>query len=90
MPQRQIAFFHYWTGKEAYIKAVGSGVFRLAKQVEVAIAPETTQLVSIAGDPDIAKHWTLQAFTPAPGYAGALAIKGKLCTLKFWEFSGVA
>jgi 4'-phosphopantetheinyl transferase len=67
------AFFHCWSRKEAYIKAMGGGLsipldsFRMTLQPGVA-----ARMVSLGGSADAAEGWTLHDFDPAPDYAGAI------------------
>jgi 4'-phosphopantetheinyl transferase len=71
------AFFDGWTRKEAYAKAIGEGLRQRFSEVEVSLAPGApVRFVRLAGRAEEAAHWTLQALTPAPGYAGALAVRG--------------
>jgi 4'-phosphopantetheinyl transferase len=70
------AFFHCWTRKEAYIKAMGGGLsipldsFQVTLQSGVA-----ARMVSLEGSTDRARAWTLHDFDPAPEYAGAIAYR---------------
>lgn len=60
-PRREQAFFDMWTRKEAWAKARGEGLSM----------PEAM----FAAGPD--DGWSLFPLRPAPGYVGALAIKGR-------------
>jgi 4'-phosphopantetheinyl transferase len=72
--ERTTAFFDCWTRKEAYIKAVGGGLSVPLDSFHVTLRPGVpARLLSLAGSVDAARGWTLQAFTPSPGYAGAIA-----------------
>lgn len=77
---RAEAFFSCWTRKEAYVKARGEGLaMPLASfSVPVTTDPVHAPLDLHAASTDIApaKHWSLCALQPAPGYVGALAIEG--------------
>ena len=74
--QRQV-FFRCWTRKEAYIKARGEGLSLLLDQFDVSPAPgEPDAAPGTQRDPSEASDWSLQEFTPAPGYAAALAVEG--------------
>jgi 4'-phosphopantetheinyl transferase len=53
-------FFRIWTRKEAYVKAIGVGF---------SVAPESFDL---SVDPS---GWSLESFSPAPGYIATLAAK---------------
>jgi 4'-phosphopantetheinyl transferase len=72
---RLVAFFNCWTRKEAYIKAVGEGLSRPLKDFEVTLLPgDAPRLVRVEGVPTEADRWSLLGFTPADGYAAALAV----------------
>jgi 4'-phosphopantetheinyl transferase len=68
------AFFRCWTRKEAYIKAVGDGLYIPLDQFQVTLAANApARFVHIGDNPDAAGRWTLQHLDPAPNYVGALA-----------------
>ncbi|MBW4514943.1 MAG: 4'-phosphopantetheinyl transferase superfamily protein [Timaviella obliquedivisa GSE-PSE-MK23-08B] len=80
--QHQV-FFRGWTQKEAYLKATGDGLGKLAS-VEVALT-EPMRLVSIDGDVQIAAQWFVQEIAVNSGgvdvggvgeYTAALVVKG--------------
>jgi 4'-phosphopantetheinyl transferase len=75
---RQEAFFRCWTRKEAYIKAVGEGLYLPLDQFQVTLSPtDPAQLVHIGNDVSAARKWTLQHLDPAPGFIGALAYQSE-------------
>jgi len=75
---QQEAFFRCWTRKEAYIKAVGEGLYLPLDQFQVTLLPaDPAQLVHIGNDAGAARQWTLQHLDPAPGYIGALAYQSE-------------
>lgn len=83
--QKQEAFFHAWTCKEAYLKAIGEGLVGL-EQVEVSLVPgEPVRLLSIGEDSPASSRWSVQVLTPAPDYIAALAVEGQGWTLTCWE-----
>jgi len=68
------AFFRCWTRKEAYIKAVGDGLYMPLDQFQVTLSEDApSKFVHIGNDPSLAGRWTLQHLDPAPNYVGALA-----------------
>lgn len=72
--EREAAFLGLWTCKEAYLKAVGSGVAMPLK--EVVVEPGAPRLRAIAGDPNTAKQWTLlRADLPEPAVC-TVAVRG--------------
>jgi 4'-phosphopantetheinyl transferase len=85
--QRQMAFFACWTSKEAYVKAVGKGLALPLDQFEVSLAPgEPAGLLNVKGAPGEAPRWSLNTWTPAPGYVAALAVKGRNWQPTYWQF----
>ena len=85
--QRLAAFFNCWTRKEAYLKATGYGLVFPMDQLDVSFSPdEPVQLHSIKGDRSTVLRWSLQEFTPAVGYVGALAVEGQDWHLKCWQW----
>lgn len=76
--ERQDAFFRGWARKEAYVKALGSGLSTPLDRFEVSLAAgETASLLSIDGSADAALAWTLWGFKPHPGAWAAIAVRGR-------------
>jgi 4'-phosphopantetheinyl transferase len=70
------AFFHCWTRKEAYIKALGDGLSAELDRFEVTLAPgEPAAFIQIDGRP-AAAEWSLFGLDVGPEYTGAVAIRG--------------
>lgn len=85
--QREEAFFNCWTRKEAFIKAIGEGLSYGLDQFDVSLAPnQPAQLLQVRGSVAEAQRWSLQSLEPAPGYAAALAVEGKIGKLESWQF----
>ncbi len=71
------AFFHCWTRKEAYIKAIGKGLAEpLANFCVSFFPPEPAHFLHIGGSCAEAEAWTLTGFEPVSGAVGALAYRG--------------
>ena len=82
------AFFHVWTRKEAFLKAIGLGLSHGLERFEVAVPPdEPCRLLHIDGDADVAARWTLRNLDPAAGYVGALAVEGTGYEIEIAAFS---
>jgi 4'-phosphopantetheinyl transferase len=87
--QRQEAFFNCWVRKEAYIKAIGDGLYHALDRFDVSLAPgEPARLVSVEGSAELASGWFLKALTPEEGYVAALAVKGSDFCPSYWQVSG--
>jgi 4'-phosphopantetheinyl transferase len=82
-PSAQVdAFFHYWTAKEAYIKARGEGFRIPTDSPTISLAPSKSAGL-VSGD----CSWSFQSLTPALGYVGSVVAKGSNWSLKFWEWA---
>ena len=85
--QRQEAFFNCWTRKEAYIKAIGNGLYHALDRFDVSLAPgEPARLVSIEGSAEQASRWFMKSLIPEDGYVAALAVKGSDFCLSYWRY----
>lgn len=85
--QQIAAFFNCWTRKEAYIKALGTGLSHPLKQFTVSMIPgEPARLLSTT-DPQETQRWSLIALSPHPDYKAALVVEGAVRTLSFWQWS---
>jgi 4'-phosphopantetheinyl transferase len=74
--EKTTAFFNCWARKEAYIKAMGGGLSIPLDSFRVTLRPGVgARMVSIGGSEDAGRRWTLNAFDPAPEYAGAIAYR---------------
>jgi 4'-phosphopantetheinyl transferase len=74
--ERPEGFFNCWTRKEAYIKAVGDGLSVPLNSFQVTLRPGVpARMLALDGSTAAAERWTLQPFTPAPDYAGAIAYR---------------
>ena len=86
--ERQLAaFYNCWTRKEACIKAWGDGLVHPLDRFFCSLAPgEPAQLVSVNYDLTAGRRWLVQALTPAPNYAAALAIEGRDWHVTCWQW----
>lgn len=79
---RAEAFITCWTRKEALVKAVGEGVWSAFGRFEVSVrSGEPAEVRSVDGDPAAGADWSLYHLEPAPGFVGALAVRGTGCRL---------
>lgn len=74
---RQAAFFRCWTGKEAVLKAVGSGLSNSLAAFRVPVDEHAGAWIdfSAPGHSRAARCW-LQQLVPCPEYAGAVTCLG--------------
>lgn len=80
---RREAFYSYWTAKEAYLKAIGSGLggglasFALMRRADGwVVVPGTGRVPRDGGD------WSIVPLKPTDGYAAAVAVSGRGIELK--------
>jgi 4'-phosphopantetheinyl transferase len=73
---RQEAFFACWTMKEAYLKALGSGLAKPLDAFDVSFGPDEVPRLAVLGDEEETRRWRLQALAPATGYKAALVTEG--------------
>lgn len=79
------AFFRCWTRKEAFIKATGRGLSQELAGFDVTLGPGVqAALLRVEGDD--ASRWSLCDIDVGEDYAGALAVEGKVSSLRFWQF----
>jgi 4'-phosphopantetheinyl transferase len=75
--ERDVVFFHCWTRKEAYIKAVGEGLSMPLDRFDVSFLPgQPARLLATRGESGEADRWSMLELHPGPGYAGALVVEG--------------
>lgn len=89
--QQQQLFFRYWTCKEAYLKATGTGLTDLQK-IEISLTPEQSAKLSI---PNISSEWNLVEIQPFANCAGAIclrhdalpiAVNSRDLLFKYWDY----
>jgi 4'-phosphopantetheinyl transferase len=83
LEQRSDGFFHCWTRKEAYIKAMGGGLSIPLASFQVTLRPgAAARMVTLDGSEEAARGWTLHHFSPATDYTGAVAYPDQLRLLR--------
>lgn len=81
------AFFHVWTRKEAFLKAVGLGLAHGLERFEVSVPPDDpARVLHVDGDRAAGARWLMAALAPARGYVGTLAIEASVrVEVRHWE-----
>jgi 4'-phosphopantetheinyl transferase len=82
------SFFTCWVRKEAYIKAIGTGLSTPLDRFSVSIAEDRAAMLEIEGSAGKAAAWKLHPLEMESGYVGALAVHsrsvvvGQVCNLQ--------
>lgn len=82
-------FFQLWTAKEAYLKAIGTGLADSLASVEIACNLRNSMFISAIGQSsETITNWSLYSCTPATNYAAAIAIRslGAKINLDYWHW----
>ncbi|MDT8368394.1 MAG: 4'-phosphopantetheinyl transferase superfamily protein [Longimicrobiales bacterium] len=83
---RTAAFFRCWTRKEAVLKATGEGLAGDLGRFEVTLDPAPARVVRWDGRSGRSAGWNLRHLAPAPGFVGALALRGPIRSLRMWSW----
>lgn len=85
-PLRPRAFFDCWTRKEAFIKALGEGLFLALDRFDVSVLPDDpVRLLAIDDDEAKAGQWSLVDFRIGEEFAGALAAPWVPRSIRAWR-----
>ena len=85
--QQTLGFFHCWTRKEAFIKAVGEGLSFPLDQFEVSLEPDKpAKLLATDWEPNAVSEWSIYSMSPGANFVGCVAIGGLIKEIKFWNW----
>lgn len=70
--ERRAGFYRLWTRKEAYIKAIGTGLGHALDRFVVTIEVDDVRFVSLDGDEDTAARWWLRPVSVDAGFEAAV------------------
>ena len=80
--QKLAGFFACWTRKEAYVKAIGTGLGHGLSDFTVNARPdEPARMISVQGGTKLARGWSFADLCLGPAYIGAIAVEGKINNL---------
>lgn len=88
--QQSRAFLKLWTAKEAYLKAIGTGLTGSLANIEIDFNEDSsTLLFAINGNTIAQNNWSIYSCIPANNYAGAIAIKTQIDKeqICFWSWN---
>jgi 4'-phosphopantetheinyl transferase len=81
-------FFNCWTRKEAYVKAVGSGLSLPLRDFDVSLVPgERAQLLATRPDPDLTSKWSMASIELGEECAAAVVVEGPIGRLSVRHFA---
>jgi len=85
--EREAAFFRAWTLKEAYLKALGTGLSKPLQSFRVRLARSTEPaLISCEDDEAAASRWNLTSLEIAPRYSAAFVSERGIQTMRLFTF----
>ena len=70
------AFFHVWTRKESYLKAIGRGLYRSLQQVTVHVSAERLDEGHPVLDEGGIGTWSVQDLPVPPGFSASICCAG--------------
>lgn len=76
---RRRMFFDLWACKEAYIKAIGTGLSLPPAQIELGDAPAGQAMLLRAHGETAPGRWALAMLEMPPDYAAAVMVEGTAC-----------
>jgi 4'-phosphopantetheinyl transferase len=80
---QQEAFYHCWTRKEAWMKAVGCGLSRPLEQFDVASSLGNP--ITRVHQPQDRTTWLMLELRPEPQTIGALVVEPTINTVRLWR-----
>jgi 4'-phosphopantetheinyl transferase len=83
---RTRGFFRGWTRKEAYIKALGKGFSYPLEQFKVSVLTDEPDICFRTYDHQKIRDWSLMSFDSQQDYMAAVAVEGKIGTIRYWQF----
>ncbi len=87
--QQQRIFFKLWTAKEAYLKAIGTGLTGSLDGVDISLDQAGyPSLLAINGNVAAAASWSMHHCIPAINYVASVAIKTNIIKqqINFWNW----
>jgi 4'-phosphopantetheinyl transferase len=75
---RPQGFFNCWTRKEAFIKALGEGLYHSLDRFDVSLAPgDPAKILRVEGTSGDDCGWRMESFSPAPGFVAAVVTESR-------------
>lgn len=81
-------FFHFWTIKEAYLKATGEGLVGGLDAVEINLDRESNiNILGIAKETIAANNWFFDSFIPQDDFIATVAVKNQQQPLTIKQYT---
>lgn len=87
LEQQQAGFYTIWTRKEAFIKALGTGLSYPLDQFAVNIDSDKAALINVHNDASAMNEWSLVNIAIDENYKAALAIAAKEFNVQQWYWA---
>ena len=87
--QQTQAFYHIWTRKEAFIKAIGEGLSHPLDSFSVNLTENQAALIRSEHLGEKIQQWSLASFSPKENYIAALAIDKPFITTEFFTLENL-
>ena len=87
-PERQASFLPWWTAKEAFVKALGEGLFQPLDSFSITLTDgRAPRLLDERHGRAAENNWYLESLEPAPGYVACVAVEGPQprVTVRAWS-----
>ena len=87
--ERQKAFFQFWTAKEAYLKAIGTGLSDSLSDIEITFdCAKKPKLLSVGENIATVGNWSIYHFIPAANYVAAIIVNTQIPKqqINFWNW----
>lgn len=85
--EKKLAFYHAWTRKEAFVKAIGKGLFQSLEKIEITFKiGDKPKILSFENDFQVANDWSLHSLKIAPEYVGAVVCQAPSVNLKIFDY----
>lgn len=85
--EQLLAFFNCWSRKEAFIKAMGVGMFYTLDKFSVGVTSAKSGKIGFEHSSDEldTNNWVLEAIDPANGYTGAFVVGSSSYSVGFYQ-----